>query len=396
MNIYDWIVVGGGLAGSAVSYELAKAGFSVLLLEQSDNPQNATRYSYGGIAYWAGTTDLTRQLCQEGIEIHRSLSAELDAETQFRELNLLLTVALDRDPEQVAAAYANCTAVPQILDPVEAQAIEPLLRADQIAAALRFSHGHVSPEATVNAYRQAFLRIGGTLQIAQVTGLLRRGDRIQGVATAVGNFEAGNVAISAGGMSRKLLRSANLPVRVYFTQAEMIEMPPIELRLQAIVMPAELQRFVMEAQAGSKDQDALWDEAGHEVFPAVLDAGAIQFQNSMVRIGQISRTYTDPYKCSDAVLSEAAMRDAVGQILPALKDLPGQWHTCLVAFSGDGLPLIGSLPHAEGIHIFSGFSNPFSILPPLARRFAHHVAGTADGLIAQLSPSRLTVSPSTR
>lgn len=396
MNIYDWIVVGGGLSGSAVSYELAKAGFSVLLLEQSGDPQNATRYSYGGIAYWAGTTDLTRQLCQEGIEIHRSLSAELDAETQFRELNLLLTVAPDRDPAQVATAYANCNVVPQILDPIEAQAVEPLLHRDGIAAALRFSHGHVSPEATVNAYRQAFLRIGGTLQIAQVTGLLRRGDQIQGVTTSVGNFEAGNVVIAAGGMSRELLRSANLPVRVYFTQAELIETPPIKLRLQAIVMPAELQRFVLEAQAGSKDRDVLWDEAGREVLPAVLDAGAIQFQNGMIRIGQISRTHTDPYQCSDAASSEAAMRDAVGQILPALKALPGQWHTCLVAFSGDGLPLVGSLPDTEGIHIFSGFSNPFSILPPLARRFAHHVAGSKDDLIAQLSPDRFTLSSLTR
>jgi len=392
MNVYDWIVVGGGLAGSAVSYELAKAGFSVLLLEQSANPQNATRYSYGGVAYWAGTTDLTRQLCQEGIEIHRSLSAELGAETQFRELNLLLTVEPDRDPAQVAVTYANCTAIPQILDPVEAQALEPLLRKDRIAAALKFSHGHVSPEATVNAYRQAFLRIGGTLQIAQVTEFLRRGDRIQGVTTSVGNFAAENVMIGAGGMSRMLLRSAGLSTRVYFTQAELIEIPSIELQLQAIVMPAELKRFALEGQAGNAEHDALWDEAVREVLPAVLDAGAVQFQNGMVRIGQISRTYTDPDKRFDARVSEAIIRDAVGQVLPALKDLPGQWHTCPVAFSGDGLPLVGPLPHIKGLYLFSGFSNPFSILPPLARRFAQSVAGNADELIAYLSPVRFSQS----
>ena len=31
MKIYDWIVVGGGITGAAVSYELAKKGFAVLL-----------------------------------------------------------------------------------------------------------------------------------------------------------------------------------------------------------------------------------------------------------------------------------------------------------------------------------------------------------------------------
>jgi glycine/D-amino acid oxidase-like deaminating enzyme len=61
----------------------------------------------------------------------------------------------------------------------------------------------------------------------------------------------------------------------------------------------------------------------------------------------------------------------------------------LVAFSGDRLPLIGAIPGYEGIHIFSGFSNPLVIVPPLARRFAHFLAGKEDEIIAQLSPARL-------
>lgn len=51
MKTYDWIVVSGGITGAALSYELAKVGLSVLLVEQYASPQNATRYSYGGIAY---------------------------------------------------------------------------------------------------------------------------------------------------------------------------------------------------------------------------------------------------------------------------------------------------------------------------------------------------------
>ncbi|MHC5825252.1 MAG: FAD-dependent oxidoreductase, partial [Nostoc sp.] len=65
MKTYDWIVVGGGITGATLAYELAKTGFSVLLLEQYSRPQNATRYSYGGLAYWSATTKLTRQLCED-------------------------------------------------------------------------------------------------------------------------------------------------------------------------------------------------------------------------------------------------------------------------------------------------------------------------------------------
>jgi Choline dehydrogenase and related flavoproteins len=34
MKSYDWIVVGGGITGASLGYELAKKGFAVLLLER--------------------------------------------------------------------------------------------------------------------------------------------------------------------------------------------------------------------------------------------------------------------------------------------------------------------------------------------------------------------------
>jgi len=85
------------------------------------------------------------------------------------------------------------------------------------------------------------------------------------------------------------------------------------------------------------------------------------------------------------------MRAGIGEILPTLKDVPGQWRSCLVAFSGDRLPLVGALPQAPSIHLFSGFSNPFAILPPLARRFAQQVVGEPDNFLAQMSPGRFGV-----
>jgi glycine/D-amino acid oxidase-like deaminating enzyme len=50
MKTYDWIVIGGGITGAALAYELTKKNFSVLLLEQNAIANNATRYSYGGLA----------------------------------------------------------------------------------------------------------------------------------------------------------------------------------------------------------------------------------------------------------------------------------------------------------------------------------------------------------
>lgn len=390
MTTYDWIVVGNGIAGAALSYELQKVGLSVLVLEQSETPQNATRYSYGGIAYWSGSTDLMRQLCQEGIDLQRQLPAELDGETHFQELDLLLTVTADRDPVQAAAAYEQMAISPTILDAVAACELEPLLNRSAISGALRFPHGQVSPEAMVAAYNKAFLRLGGKIQIASVIGLMQQGQQIQGVITAEGTHTAGNVVLCTGAMTRRLLQAIGCSTRLYFTQAELIETAPTEVNLRSIVMPAELQRFEMEAKAGAAEMDTLWDQPGQEVMPAILDAGAVQLHDGRLRMGQISRTLTDLEAKVDAAKSELALRQAVGKLLPALQEIPGQWSCCQVAFCGDRLPLVGAVPDTGGIHVFGGFSNPFAILPPLARRFARMANGHADPILPQLSPSRFT------
>lgn len=386
MKTFDWIVIGGGMTGAALGYELVKKGFSVLLLEQNAAPQNATRYSYGGLAYWSGTTELTRILCTEAIERYRILSAELEADTEFRELDLILTIDREDDPETVAAAYHQFAIEPRLLDVTEACEMEPLLNREAIAAALTVRHGHIQPEITAAAYAQAMMRMGGEMQIDSVVGLVRENQRITGVSTPSATYCSGNVVVCAGGFSRKLLKSAGINVRVYFSHAEMIETPPVDVQLRTLVMPAQVKRFQLEAVSSADECDRLWNDPGNEPAPPILDPGAIQFKDGRIRIGQITRALTDPHGKVDPTQSEADLRAQVGKVLPALENLPGTWHHCLVAFGYNRLPVVGAIPEVEGVYLFSGFTNPLVFIPPLAQRFANWVAGHNDAIIAQLSP----------
>lgn len=384
MQTFDWIVIGGGITGAALSYELTKGGFSVLLLEQYAKPQNATRYSYGGLAYWSGTTELTRQLCTEGIERHRILSQELDGDTEFRELDLLLTIDAQDDPETVAAAYRQFAIAPELLSVAEACEVEPLLNPQAIAGALTLRHGHIQPENTALAYSQATIRAGGEMQIDRVVGFVRENQRIVGVTTPTARYYSENVVVCAGGLSRMLLRNAGIHVRVYFSHAEMLETPPVDLQLSTCVMPAQLKRFQLEADAS--DNDSLWNSPGYEVVPPILDPGAFQFRGGSIRMGQISRAIADPHAKVDPSRSEADIRAQIGKLLPTVGNLPGTWHHCLVAFGHNRLPVVGKIPGFEGIYLFSGFTNPLVFVPPLAQRFANWVSGENDSIITQLSP----------
>ncbi|NJL23364.1 MAG: FAD-binding oxidoreductase, partial [Leptolyngbyaceae cyanobacterium SM1_3_5] len=291
----------------------------------------------------------------------------------------------DRDPEAIAANYARCLTPPRLIDRDTAAEIEPLLDRSAISGALHVRHGHVSPTAIVKAYQQAMQRLGGAIEYAEAIGFLRSDNSVTGVQTSDAVYLAAQVIVAAGSASRQLVKSF-APVRLYFTVAELIQTPPIDLELHSIVMPAEQKRFAMEAVAGRAETDHRWNQPGQELTAPILDAGVVQMRDRSLRIGQISRTFSDPTVTIDRTQSETAMREAIERVLPDLKNVPGDWHTCTVAFSGDGLPIVGAVPGIENLIVFSGFSNPFSLVPPIARRFAQHAAD--DQVLTQLAIDR--------
>lgn len=386
MKTYDWIVIGGGITGSALAYELVQKNFSVLLLEKDTHPNNATLYSYGGLAYWSGTTELTRQLSQEGIQLHRTLSEELEAETEFRELDLILTIDHKNDPQSVADRYAHFAITPNLLNAKEAIELEPLLNLEAITGALRLPHAHIHPDKTNLAYQQAFQRRGGEIEIDRALNLVREGKIIRGVKTLDRTYYAANTVVCAGAFSRSFLKTTGISVHNYFTHTQLIKTVPVDLQMQTIVMPAVQQRFALESKASHGDLEQLWDEPGYELLKPILDPGAVQFLDGSFCLGQISQVLTDPYAEVDRTTAEMEIRTQIATILPSLANIPGNVHRCLVAFANNSLPLVGAIENFAGIYLFSGFTSTLVFSPPLARHFARWVAGETDEIIQQLSP----------
>ncbi|PSO49193.1 MAG: FAD-dependent oxidoreductase [Cyanobacteria bacterium SW_9_44_58] len=373
MTIYDWLVIGGGITGAALAYELQAQGNKVLLLEPNSNLNNATRYSYGGLPFWA-TSPETKELCAEGMSIHRQLPEILDCDTEFQEINLLLTIKKNESPEKILKQYQSCEIPPQLLSVAESCELEPLLNPSAIAGAIYFPHGHINPVKTNEAYLKTFTRLGGTMIHESVNSFQFHQETVVGAKTDQNTYRADKTVVCAGGLTRRLLKQSSVTVPVYFTHAELLETPPLDLKLNTLIMPAHDQRLRLEAKATALEQESLWDQPEEDLGSAVIDPGAIQFRDGHLCIGQISRTLTDPNSKVDATASEAWLREEIGTLLPALKDVPAQWHSCLIAFSPNRESTIGKLEEYDGIYVFSGFTSPLLLAPPLARRFARSVS----------------------
>ncbi|MDJ0598730.1 MAG: FAD-binding oxidoreductase [Crocosphaera sp.] len=385
MKNFDWIVIGAGITGSALSYELAKKGLKVLLLEKDPNYSNATRYSYGGVAYWSGTDDFSNKLCQESREIHHNLSQELGYNTEFRELDLMLTMPADKDPEMIAEDYQKFLIKPQLLTPKEAIEIEPLLNTDAISGCLKLPHGHIHPQKTNNGYQQAFLKLGGTINYEEVSQLLSQNTIITGVKTPQEEYFSENVVICAGGLSHSLLKSIGIAVNIYFTHSQLILTSTVDINLKTLVMPAILNRLDIEEKSGDLELESLWNHPSDEIISDVMEPGAIQFRDGHFCLGQISQIITNPQANFDRHLAEKTIREGVGKILPKLENLPGKLHNCLVAFCPGANFLVGKIDHFQGLHLFSGFTSTFVFAPPLAKRFASWVTEDAEKMPSLLS-----------
>ncbi|WP_069791761.1 NAD(P)/FAD-dependent oxidoreductase [Cyanobacterium sp. IPPAS B-1200] len=371
---YDVIVVGAGLTGSALAYELAKKGQKVLLVEKNLNFSNGTVYSYGGIAYWCGTDDRTISLCQEGIKIQRGLSDELDYDTQYRDLDLLFTIPHDKNPEQVRTNYQNFWIQPELLSVEDSCGLEPLLNREAISGCLRFPHGHVNPHKLIIGYQIAFKRLGGEIREELVVDLEKKGSRTVGIKTSKNSYFAPEIILCAGAFCRSLLRDVGVSLPIYFTHAQLIKTKPTDIKLRCLIMPSTTARFLMEEDVTALAKDTLWENPNDELQGEVLEPGAIQFLDGSLCLGQISQIRTNTSAPVDARASEDKIRGAIAHYLPALGTLEGQWHNCQVAFSKNVPFQVGRVEQIEGLSVFSGFTSPFVFVPTLAQKFAHFLA----------------------
>jgi len=365
-HCYDWIVVGAGVSGAPLAYELQKQGQRVLLLEQAQKPYNATTFSYGGIPYWAGSTPWHQQLCRESRQLFSQLDLELEGSTEYRELDLLLYLRPEDESGTIAQSLGACLIRPNYLTASEAVLLEPQLNPAAVGGAFVVPHGHINPSKTMGAYGQAFRRWGGDMAVARVESW-----EPQGVKTDGGYYWAERLVLCAGAGGRQLLLGQGFDLPLYFSQAQVIITAPAALGLQTLVMPARMQRQQLEARADQLD----WHKPTAQIAGEILEAGAIQFLDGHFCLGQISQLVTDPSYQPDRRLGEARIREAIAKILPQLGTLAGECHTVAVAFNPSPYPLVGRLNQQANWYLFTGFSSPWCYAPPLARHFARAVTG---------------------
>ena len=398
----DVLIVGAGVVGATLAYEVARRGRRVLVVDRADGAAlGATRWSMGG-THWlaAATDDRLRDLCREGLERHRVMSEELGADSGFR-ARPILTLAPDD------AALATLPPLiengrrhgfqARIVERDELYRLEPTLAPGAAVGGALCTLGWVDTILATRARLEGAAMHGATFRTGMDVTAIRVDGPTPVVETSEGPIEAGQVILASGAWMGRLLRQAGIDLPLVHTHAEIVESEPLPPTFRHVVIamkPAEQSRGALEAAIAQPERRARFeadDGADLGLAPSV-EIGVVQQADGRVRLGQLSRGIAGfldgPYPDG-----EAAIRAEVARYFPELARQPGQIHHRPVSFTPDRLPLAGPVPGAPGYWLVNGLVSPLIYLPALAPRLAAALDGERVPDIEPFAPARLTEPP---
>lgn len=314
---FDVVVVGGGVIGCAVAYELARRSIRVLLLDKS-LPGRATSASAGGlwpvgeavglgcgVIYHAAQTgsgdsplpedsagpeplpavfrDFLYQSNAEFPRLQEELKELSDMDIEYDPCTgLLFAIFNEREQafvDQVAQSLPRDAQLDR-LSAKEVVKLEPQLTREVIGGALLSGEHQVNPMVLAEAYKRAAVRLDATFRHdARVTALRADGDRIVGVELADEVISCQTVVNAAGAWAGKLAATIGLDLPVFPVRGQVVltEMLPHELSACLSTSACYMaQKKHGEVLIGSTTEDAGFDVSVTEDAVSSLCRGAVR------------------------------------------------------------------------------------------------------------------------
>lgn len=361
VNVYDAIVIGGGIMGCSTALQLARRGLKVILLEKDAVGAGPTGKS-SSIIRQHYSNELTARMALYSLRVFQSFEEQVGGECGFTQTGFI-ALAPEKDRAGLEANVALQRSVgiqTQLLSSGELQAIMPgIATEDLTVAAYEPESGYADPYLTVTSYAQAAREAGVTvLQETPVTGISSSGGKITGVKTPGQGFAAPVVINATGAWAAEVaaLAGSTLPIDSCRVQVAFFRRP-----------------------------------IGHEaVHPVVADfINATYFRSEtgqLTLVGLIdpseAEAVVDPDNFKESVDDDFVMEAGGGLVnrYPAMEasQLTGGFAS-LYAITPDWHPIIDEVPTGSGFYVCSGFSgHGFKLGPAVGVMTADLVTGARE------------------
>lgn len=216
---FDAVIIGAGVVGSSVAFQMADAGLRVALLDRGFPGSGTSRATQAGIGVYPKNPRANLEMNMKGAELYPWIAAKLGADIELRMTGVLNVTFDEGGLEKMRAFIAKQRETPgfdaQIISGDEARELEPALSPEVVGAAFCQLDGQVNSMLFVEALARGVERNGGTvLAHTEVLGLKPLGEQVWRLSTSRGDVEARWVVNCAGIYAPEIGRMAGIEIPI--------------------------------------------------------------------------------------------------------------------------------------------------------------------------------------
>ena len=342
-QIEEVVIIGGGAAGCAVAYYLAKAGVKSTIIERDGVAANASGYSAGGLnpLEGAGIPGPLGPLAIESYRMHREIAPELSDlsgvdfgyEGHIVRPRSVRRFGHRRDGKRLTDIFeaADDDFSAEWLDSAQLREIEPRISGDAIRALDTRGNAKLSSYRYTLALARSAETMGASVVSGSVTGVKTSGGRVTAAQTDSCDISCDAVVFATGPWSGQVEEWLGVRVPIEPYKGEILRMrlddPPLDRDFH------------------SADVDINHREDGQAWIGATEERKGFDRNPSA--------------QARDISLSRAA------SLMPAIADAELVLHTaCLRPLSQDWMPIIGGAPGWENAYLATGAGKKGILISP--------------------------------
>ena len=361
----DVVVIGGGVMGCSILFNLARMGITNTVLLEKDILNAGSTGRSQSICRMHYSNPVTATMAWESLKVFTNFEDIVGGPSGYTETGYLVVVNEEDRPglEYNCAMQVELGIDTMVVSADDLRDIAPMVSLyEDEAAGWEPQSGYADPYLVTSSYANSARDLGAEINLGlQSTGIEVEGGRVRAVNTPQGRIETPTVVMAAGPWSRTELARVG------------VDAPLVTVRHQVASLARPVDRLPLHPAVGDISQSFSFRPDGP--------------RNTVMGFGDDEEAEVETYNQLASVDDMVSAREKLVRRIPAMSDayIRGSW-AGLFTTTPDWHPILDQAPGIEGLYCAVGFSGHGFKLSPM-------IGLTMAELVAQGRSSSIDISP---